>query len=127
SRASDSTAESSLATVAITVSGVNDAPTAAGDAYSTAEDTPLTVGAPGVLANDNDPDGDSLHTVAGSRPSHGTLTLHPDGSFIYTPASHYNGSDSFIYRANDGTLVPIEATVTITITATNDRPTATDD
>jgi VCBS repeat-containing protein len=126
-RASDGTAESSPATVAITVSGVNDAPTAAADAYSTGEDTTLTVDAPGVLANDHDPDGDRLHTVVESAPSHGTLTLDTDGSFLYTPASDYNGSDAFTYRANDGTLASNLATVTITITATNDRPTAADD
>jgi VCBS repeat-containing protein len=109
------------------VSGVNDAPTAAADAYSTGEDTTLTVDAPGVLANDHDPDGDSLHTVVESAPSHGTLTLDTDGSFLYTPASDYNGSDAFTYGANDGTLASNLATVTITITATNDRPTAADD
>jgi VCBS repeat-containing protein len=126
-RASDGTAESSPATVAITVSGVNDAPAAAADAYSTGEDTTLTVDAPGVLANDHDPDGDSLHTVVESAPNHGTLALEADGSFSYTPASDYNGSDAFTYRANDGTLASNLATVTITITATNDRPTAADD
>src|SRR5215211_6745947 len=41
----------------------NRAPTAAADAYSTAEDTHLTVAAPGVLGNDTDPDGDSLSAV----------------------------------------------------------------
>ena len=126
-RASDGTLTSNLATVAITISAVNDTPTAADDAYSTGEDTTLTVDAPGVLANDNDPDGDSLHTVVGSAPSHGTLTLDPDGSFAYTPAADYNGTDAFTYRANDGTLESNQATVTITITATNDGPTAADD
>ena len=38
----------------ITIGAVNDAPVAAGDSYATAEDTPLTVAAPGVLGNDND-------------------------------------------------------------------------
>ncbi|HEY8558191.1 MAG TPA: Ig-like domain-containing protein, partial [Actinomycetes bacterium] len=65
-RASDGTTESSPATVAITVSAVNDAPTAAADTYSTAEDTTRTVIAPGVLANDGDPDGDQLRTPRGT-------------------------------------------------------------
>jgi VCBS repeat-containing protein len=123
-RASDGTAESSSATVAITVSAVNDAPTAADDAYSTGEDTALTVDAPGVLANDNDLDGDGLHTVVESAPSHGTLTLDADGSFVYTPAADFNGSDSFTYRASDGTLTSSLATVALTVTAVNDAPTA---
>ena len=103
----------------------NQAPVAAGDAYSTAEDTALTVAAPGVLGNDSDPDGDSLSAVAGSGPSHGSLTLNANGSFVYTPAANYNGSDSFTYRASDGTLTSNLATVTITITAVNDAPTVT--
>ena len=124
-RASDGTLPSNLATVAITVSAANDAPTAADDAYTTAEDTALTVDAPGVLVNDNDPDGDSLHTVVESAPSHGTLTLDADGSFTYTPASDYSGSDAFTYRANDGILTSNLATVTLTVSATNDTPTVT--
>ena len=101
----------------------NRAPTAAADAYSTAEDTALTVTAPGVLANDSDPDGNPLSAVLVSGPSHGTLTLNANGSFTYTPAANYNGSDSFTYRASDGTLQSSPATVTITVTAVNDGPT----
>jgi VCBS repeat-containing protein len=126
-RASDGTLTSNLATVTLTVNAVNDAPTAATDAYSTAEDTALTVDAPGVLGNDTDPDGDTLSAELGSGPSHGTLSLDADGSFIYTPAANFNGSDSFTYRASDGTLASNQATVTITITASNDGPTAADD
>jgi VCBS repeat-containing protein len=103
----------------------NRAPTAADDAYSTAEDTALTVAAPGVLGNDNDPDGDGLHTVLESGPSDGTLTLGTDGSFTYSPAANYSGSDSFTYRASDGTQESNLATVTITVTAANDAPTVT--
>jgi len=124
-RASDGTAPSSLATVSITVSAVNDAPAAAADSYSTAEDTALTVAAPGVLANDSDPDGNALSAAVGSGPGHGTLTLNANGSFSYTPAANYNGSDSFTYRASDGTLTSALATVTITVTAVNDNPTVT--
>ena len=49
----------------ITVDAVNDAPVAANDSYTTTEDTPLTVAAPGVLANDTDVDGDALTRGAG--------------------------------------------------------------
>jgi VCBS repeat-containing protein len=126
-RASDGTLESNQATVTIAITAANDGPTAADDAYSTGEDAALTVDAPGVLGNDNDPDGDNLHTVVGSAPSHGALTLNTDGSFNYTPASNFTGTDSFTYRASDGTLASNQATVTITITATNDAPSAADD
>ena len=52
----------------------NQAPAAAGDAYTTAEDTVLTVPAPGVLGNDGDPDGDPLTAVLVTGPSHGSLS-----------------------------------------------------
>jgi VCBS repeat-containing protein len=126
-RVSDGSLTSNLATVTITLNAVNDTPAAANDAYSTSEDTTLIIDAPGVLANDNDPDGDSLHAVVGSAPSHGTLTLDADGSFVYAPAADYDGTDSFTYVASDGTLESDQATVTITITAANDGPTAADE
>jgi VCBS repeat-containing protein len=78
-----------------------------------------------VLGNDTDPEGDSLHAVLGSGPSHGILALHADGSFTYTPTANFNGSDSFTYRATDGRLESNLATVTLTVTATNDAPTVT--
>jgi VCBS repeat-containing protein len=58
-------------------------------------------------------------------PSHGSLTLNANGSFSYTPAANYNGTDSFTYRASDGTLTSNLATVTITLSAVNDAPTVT--
>src|SRR5918993_1070735 len=100
----------------------NQAPVAAGDAFSTAEDTVLTVAAPGVLGNDADPDGDPVTAVVVTGPSHGSLTLNADGSFSYTPAADFAGSDSFNYRATDGSLNSNPVTVTITVTATNDTP-----
>jgi VCBS repeat-containing protein len=120
---SDSQGGSATATVAVTISPSNDAPVAADDTYSTSEDTALVVGAPGVLANDTDVDGDSLSATLVSGPSHGTLTLNANGSFTYTPAADYNGPDSFTYKAGDGTLNSNVATASITVTAVNDAPT----
>jgi VCBS repeat-containing protein len=105
----------------------NQAPVAGADSYSTPEDTPLTVAAPGVLGNDSDPDHDTLTAVLESGPTHGNLTLNSNGSFSYTPAANYNGSDSFTYHASDGTQGSNSATVTLTINAVNDAPTAVDD
>jgi VCBS repeat-containing protein len=124
-RAGDGTLTSSVATAAISVTAVNDAPVAAGDAFSTTEDTLLTVPAPGVLGNDTDPDGDALTAVLVTGPSHGSLTLNGDGSFSYTPAADFAGSDSFSYQASDGSLASESATVTLTVTAVNDAPTVT--
>jgi VCBS repeat-containing protein len=126
-RASDGSAQSNPATVTITVNPVSDGPVATNDAYSTNEDTPLTVPAPGVLDNDTDPDGNPLTAALVTGPAHGALTLNANGAFTYTPAANFNGSDTFTYRANDGTLDSGLATVTITVTAVNDAPVATND
>ena len=53
--------------------------------------------------------------------------LNPDGSFTYTPALNFIGSDSFTYRANDGEARSNVATVTITVEAVNDAPVAVAD
>src|SRR5439155_766642 len=104
-RASDATLTSPLATVTIAITPVNDAPVATADSYATAEDTPLTVAAAtGVLANDTDVDGDPLTAVLATAPAKGTLALNANGSFTYTPNANVNGSDTFTYRASDGTL-----------------------
>lgn len=95
---------------------LNNPPTAVNDSFSTAQDTQLTVPAPGVLENDSDLDGDSLTAVLVSDPAHGNLTLYDDGSFIYTPDPSFTGSDNFTYNASDGDLESNTATVTLTIT-----------
>src|SRR5207248_1682007 len=62
-----------------------------------------------------------------SGPSHGTLTLNQDGSFTYTPAANFSGSDTFTYALNDGVVDSAPATVTITINPVNDAPVAIKD
>ncbi len=119
--------DSNVATVSLTITAVNDAPVAVNDSYGTNEDTTLTVGAPGVLANDSDVDGDSLSSIVVTGPSHGSLTFNANGSFSYTPAANYYGLDSFTYKANDGSLDSNVATVSITVTAVNDAPVAVAD
>jgi VCBS repeat-containing protein len=97
---------------------------AADDSYSTDEDTPLTVIAPGVLGDDSDVDGDTLTAVLVSGPAHGTVALNANGSFSYTPARNYSGPDSFTYKASDGSLQSGARTVDLTVNAVNDAPTA---
>jgi VCBS repeat-containing protein len=126
-RAFDGTAYSAPVTVSINVSSPNRAPAAAADSYSTAEDTPLAVSAPGVLGNDSDPDGDTLTAVLDGGPAHGSLNFRADGSFTYTPDPNYNGTDSFTYHANDGSLDSQTVTVTLTVAPVNDAPSGTDD
>ncbi len=108
---------------------VNGPPVSDNDGYATSEDVPLVVSASdGVLQGDSDPNGDALTAVLESGPSQGTLNLASNGSFTYTPAANYDGpSDSFTYRASDGSLTSGVATVTIAISAVNDAPVATGD
>lgn len=116
--------QSTEATVTLTVNPINDAPVAAGDSYTTDEDTPLVIPASGVLGNDTDVDGDVLITVLNTAPAHGSLSLNADGSFVYTPDADFNGPDSFTYHANDGTADSNIATVSITVNQINDAPVA---
>jgi VCBS repeat-containing protein len=140
---SDGNGGTATAKVDVTVKAVNDAPVANDNNYTTDEDTALNVAAPGLLGNDTDVEGDPLHVADGntnsadgispvSGPAHGTVNLNANGSFTYTPATNYNGSDSFDYRVCDnGSPEPkcsVEtANVSITVNAINDAPVANDD
>ncbi|MFW9801684.1 MAG: tandem-95 repeat protein, partial [Candidatus Thorarchaeota archaeon] len=115
------------ATTTITVDPVNDAPVAADDAYTTYEDTTLLIDElTGILANDHDVEGSALIASVDSGPSHGTLSLNPDGSYSYTSYADWFGVDSFIYEVSDGMLTDT-ATVTITVNSVNDVPLAVND
>jgi hypothetical protein len=104
-------------------------PVANDDAYSTKQDTPLAVVAPGVLDNDTDINGDALTASIVTLPSIGAVSLISDGSFTYTPNVGLFGIDSFTYVANDGANDSLPATVTITVNevVTNTPPVAIDD
>jgi VCBS repeat-containing protein len=124
-RANDGELDSGPATVTINVGAVADAPAATGDAYQTDEDTPLSVAvAEGVLSNDGDPDGDDLTAALVSAPEHGSIDLRGDGSFSYTPDADYNGTDSFGYRAGDGSAESDAVTVRIEVMPVDDPPPA---
>jgi len=107
------------------LSPASTAPTAVNDAYSTNEDQPLTVSAPGVLGNDLG--AGPLTAVIGTTPpaSEGTVSLNANGGFTFNPAADFNGTTSFTYRAQNGGGLSAPATVTITVNAVNDAPTFT--
>ena len=106
------------ATVNVTVTPVNDAPVAVGDAYTANAAGSLSVAAPGVLGNDTDVDGDSLTAQLVTGPSHASsFALNSNGSFNYTKAAGFSGTDSFTYRASDGAAFSNTVTVNITVPA----------
>jgi len=93
------------------------APAAAADTYTVERGKSLTVTAAlGVLANDSDPQSKPLSATLVSSTAHGTLTLNADGGFTYANDSSNAASDSFTYRASNGTASSPAATVTIVIT-----------
>ena len=126
-KANDGILNSTTATVQITITQVNDPPTANDDYYSTNEDTTLVVTAPGVLLNDTDPENDPLIAILLNDVVHGTLDFNTNGEFQYIPDNNYHGTDTFTYKANDGSLDSNSAIVTISILPINDPPVANDD
>lgn len=82
----------------------NREPVAITDTYTVWQDTTLEVPAPGILANDYDPDGNPLTAELWVGASSGTVTLNTDGSFTYTPEAGFTGTVIFSYRAYDGSL-----------------------
>ncbi|MEX2185504.1 MAG: Ig-like domain-containing protein [Pirellulales bacterium] len=67
----------------------------------------------GPLANDDDPDGDSLIIEIVEPPAHGSVRVTDDGGFRYTPNSGFVGTDQFAYRASDGTANSESANVAL--------------
>ncbi len=95
---------------------VNNSPIAEDDVFSVDQDQVLTESAQsGVLANDDDFDGQTLTATLLAQAVDGVVSLNGDGSFTYTPNSGFNGTDSFTYRASDGLADSNTATVTITV------------
>ena len=101
--------------IAIVVTPVNDLPVASNDNYSVKQTGALTVAVPGVIANDSDVDNDPLTVALVTGPTHGSLTLNPDGSFTYAATAAFFGADSFTYQIHDGTSAGNLATVNLKV------------
>ena len=89
------------------------------DSYSAAGNIRITQAAPGVLANDSDPDGvgPALSVTAGTflSANNGNVNLSADGSFTYNPPAGFEGTDTFTYTLSDGESNTDTATVSITV------------
>jgi VCBS repeat-containing protein len=122
---SDGQHVSAAVTAAITIRPVNDAPLANTDLYTVVQGQGLSVNAAnGLLHNDSDVEQQTLTASVDANPSHGTLVLNADGSFVYTPTASFHGRDEFAYRANDGTDFGVgRVAIDVTVTA-NQRPIA---
>jgi VCBS repeat-containing protein len=134
-------AATDTATVIVTITGDNDAPTANTDTGTTDEDVVLSVAATGLLTNDTDPDTtdvltiSALNGVGGTSPFMGTsmlgaqVSLMSDGSYDYDPTSAAalqvlstgeSVTDQFTYTVTDSNGGTDTAVVTITVTSSDE-------
>lgn len=120
-RAIDGRQNSGIAKVSITVTPLYEVPVASDIAATTDEDSGVLID---LLGNVSGIDRAALTAVIVSGSAHGTVSLNPDGSVNYTPDANYHGQDSFTYRIDNGPAQSNLATVTLTVTAVNDKPVA---
>lgn len=123
-RVSDGEADSGIATVTVEVAAANDAPVGRPDSAKTKEDTSVNIK---VLANDTDADADKLSVSEVSRPANGRVTARANGTIKYTPNANWSGTDTFTYRASDGTVSSDPVSVTVMVAPINDAPVVVDD
>ena len=118
--ARDETGNASTRTVTVSVADLNESPVAANASATTAEDTVLRGQLPGYA----DPDGDHADYFRVSPPQYGSVEIATNGSYVYTPAQDFFGSDSFTYSIEDGRGGYNIYRVDITVTPVNDAPVA---
>lgn len=114
--ANDGQLDSAPATVSVTVTPVNDAPTVTSQMLRAFEDTSLP-----VLVTGTDAEGSPLTFAIALAPSHGTVS-GTGPNFVYTPAADYVGADQFTVKANDGTIDGPAATIYVNVDPVNDAP-----
>ncbi|WP_147114177.1 ExeM/NucH family extracellular endonuclease [Tateyamaria sp. syn59] len=111
--------------------GRNNEVLAGDDAFTTAENTTLTIGVGALLENDQEFDGDTLEIngVSGTSASGATVEL-VDGQVVYSPGDLFDmlevgetATDTFTYTVTDNQGSTVTATVTVTIEGENDAPT----
>ncbi|MEO0546090.1 MAG: tandem-95 repeat protein [Pseudomonadota bacterium] len=121
---SDGDGGTGIGTIPVTVSAENDAPNPGTPPNSTvAEDVALNN--IDVLSSATDVDGDPITLVGGSVTAlNGFITENPDGTFNYTPAPDFNGTDTVTYELTDGNGLTSTGAVSIVVTPVNDAPDA---
>ncbi len=122
----DSNGGTDVGTVTVTITPSQDAPTADNDSFAVPEDADAT--SLDVLTGDADVDGDALTILFATDPTKGTVAITGGGTGLtYDPIDDASGADTFDYTISDGHGGSDTATVSITITPSNDQPTADDD
>ena len=114
---------SGIQTFTITITGVDHAPAAITDSATVIQGSGPT--AIDVLANDFDPDGDTITIVGISQGAHGTTKIAADKlSVTYDPTGSYFGGDQFQYEITDGRMTAF-GTVVVTVQKDTFAPVAT--
>jgi len=114
--ATDSLGASATATLTVIV---NRLPVVNEQTATTDEDVTKTITPTG-----SDADGQSLQFVIVRQPAHGRLS-GAGANLTYSPATNYNGADSFTFKASDGFGDSNTATVFIAVRPVNDAPVLT--
>ncbi|MEL1232140.1 MAG: Ig-like domain-containing protein, partial [Candidatus Neomarinimicrobiota bacterium] len=124
-KVNDGTVDSNTAQVTIGINAVNDTPTT--NDVSVEMDENLSMNPiVGITLEGNDVDGDNLTYSIVSNPSNGSLSAISSNTVTYSAGQDWNGTDTFTYKANDGTEDSNISTVTITVNAVNDAPSTND-
>ena len=106
----------------VNVNPVDDPLTAGDDAATVAEDALLTTGT-NLLANDSEPEGPPFTIDDGTfvTTQGGTITINPDGSYVYMAPGNFAGTDTFDYTIDNG-VESDTGTLTVTVNAVADGP-----
>ncbi len=127
--ATDADGQTISDTFNLVVTSINDVPITQPDSYTVAQGQTLVTTDPrglvggtqddGVLANDRDPEGDTMTAILVDAPKFASaFTLNPNGTFTYSHRfSAGRQTDTFTYQATDGTGSSAVTTVTIDIGA----------
>ena len=119
--------DSSEASVELVVNPVNDVLIANSDTVTTDEDTPITILASELFANDVNDDIEKILTVSQiSNSTNGTAVVDESGNVLFTPDANFKGIASFNYTVTDGTDSET-ASVSVVVNSVNDAPIANTD
>ena len=121
-KVNDGVVDSNTSNGTIIIAAINDAPVANDMTVSTNETRFSSLD---ITLDATDVDGDDLTYSIVSDASNATTTLN-NNIITYVPTTDWNGSDSFTFKTNDGTIDSNTATVTITVAAINDVPVVSD-
>jgi len=124
-QASDGSLSSATTLVSIAISQVDDPPVALPDSLIVPEGSSqalLVGGAISLLGNDTDAEGAVLTAVPTASPLNGTVTIYPDGTFLYVHDGSETSSDSFGYKASAGGLESADTVVSVIVNPGNDAP-----